>query len=63
MGDAFASQPEFFETDVGESLASRTETLASFRELGPPDLCHVIKTSGRTAGKEVSLQKAVLADY
>lgn len=54
MGDAFVAQPEFFEQNVGESILSRTESLASFRELGPPDLCHVIKTSGRTAAsKEV----------
>lgn len=47
MGDSFVSQPEFFEIDVGESLISRTETLASFRELGPPDLCHFIKAAAR----------------
>lgn len=27
---------------------------ASFRELGPPDLCHVIKTTGRAGQKDVS---------
>lgn len=27
--------------------------LASFRELGPPDLCHVIKTTGRAGTKDV----------
>lgn len=53
MGDSFVSQPEFFEVDVGESLLSRTETLSSFRELGPPDLCHVIKTTGRTGAREI----------
>ncbi|SJX65012.1 related to BCH1-Protein involved in transport at the trans-Golgi [Sporisorium reilianum f. sp. reilianum] len=49
MGDTFQSQPEFFEVELGESLLSRTETLASFRELGPPDLVHVIKTTGTSA--------------
>ncbi|PWN22373.1 chaps-domain-containing protein [Microstroma glucosiphilum] len=53
MGDAFVAQPEFFEADLGESLNSRTESLASFRELGPPDLCHVIKTTGRTGSKDI----------
>ncbi|CAO1613127.1 unnamed protein product [Parajaminaea phylloscopi] len=53
MGDSFVSQPEFFEVDVGESLVSRTETLSSFRELGPPDLCHVIKTTGKTGTREI----------
>ncbi|KAJ9474365.1 Protein BCH1 [Pseudozyma hubeiensis] len=49
MGDTFLSQPEFIEVELGESLLSRTETLASFRELGPPDLVHVIKTTGSSA--------------
>ncbi|SNX86468.1 related to BCH1 - Protein involved in transport at the trans-Golgi [Melanopsichium pennsylvanicum] len=49
MGDTFVSQPEFFEVELGESLLSRTETLASFRELGPPDLVHVIKSTGTGA--------------
>ena len=57
MGDAFVSQPEFFEVDVNEGLQSRTETLASFRELGPPDLCHVIKTTGRAGAKEVCISR------
>lgn len=54
MGDSFTNQPEFFEVDLGESLVSRTETLGVFRELGPPDLCHTIKTTGRTGSKDVS---------
>lgn len=49
MGDTFLSQPEFFEVELGESLLSRTETLACFRELGPPDLVHVIKSTGTSA--------------
>ncbi|PWN49435.1 chaps-domain-containing protein [Violaceomyces palustris] len=52
MGDSFLSQPEFFEVELGESLMSRTETLASFRELGPPDLCHVIKSNGSKANSK-----------
>ncbi|UZJ57147.1 hypothetical protein CBS101457_006467 [Exobasidium rhododendri] len=53
MGDAFVNQPEFFEYEIGESLISRTETLGSFRELGPPDLVHTIKTSGRSGSKDI----------
>ncbi|KDQ10467.1 hypothetical protein BOTBODRAFT_36171 [Botryobasidium botryosum FD-172 SS1] len=51
--DAFRDVPEFFEIDLGESLIARTETLASFRELGPPDLCQAIKSTGRTGQKDV----------
>lgn len=43
-----------FQVDIGESLAARTEILGTFRELGPPDLCHVVKTTGsRTSSKEI----------
>ncbi|ODN98284.1 ChAPs family protein [Cryptococcus wingfieldii CBS 7118] len=47
MSELFKDIPEFVEADIGECLAARTETLGSFRELGPPDLCHVIKVSGK----------------
>ncbi|KAJ7732202.1 Chs5p-Arf1p-binding proteins-domain-containing protein [Mycena olivaceomarginata] len=44
MADAtatFKDIAELFEVDLGESLTARTESLSTFRELGPPDLCHV----------------------
>nr|ODN91687.1 ChAPs family protein [Cryptococcus depauperatus CBS 7855]ODN91892.1 ChAPs family protein [Cryptococcus depauperatus CBS 7841] len=47
MSELFKDIPEFVETDIGECLDARTETLGSFRELGPPDLCHVLKVSGK----------------
>ncbi|KAG8978715.1 hypothetical protein FRC05_009988 [Tulasnella sp. 425] len=43
----------FRDVEIGESLLSRTETLASFRELGPPDLCHVIKSTGKAGQKDI----------
>ncbi|KAF8588198.1 chaps-domain-containing protein [Ramaria rubella] len=45
--DTFRDVPEFFEVELGESLIARTEILATFRELGPPDLCHTVKSQGR----------------
>ncbi|CAG8500483.1 6553_t:CDS:10, partial [Ambispora leptoticha] len=45
--------PEFFETQLDESLTARTESLASFRELGPPDLCHITKANSKPGVKEV----------
>lgn len=70
MADTFLSLPEFFEGELGESLQCRTETLASFRELGPPDLCHALKSNGRkelgtyhyVSGVEAS-SSATLATY
>ncbi|KAF8594939.1 chaps family protein [Ceratobasidium sp. AG-I] len=51
--DAFRDVPEFFEVEIAECISARTETLASFRELGPPDLCHVVKTAGRAGQKDI----------
>jgi hypothetical protein len=39
---------EFFETELGESLSARTDALVTFRELGPPDLCLVVKSNQRS---------------
>ncbi|KAL7746522.1 bud site selection protein [Sorochytrium milnesiophthora] len=39
---------ELFENVLGEALVARTENLHSFR-LGPPDLCHIVKTSPKLA--------------
>ncbi|KAJ3084081.1 chaps-domain-containing protein [Rhizoclosmatium globosum] len=53
--------PELFETDSGESLISRTESLATFRELGPPDLCRIEKFNPKSSGaKEISSYHFVL---
>ncbi|KAF8748412.1 ChAPs (Chs5p-Arf1p-binding proteins) [Rhizoctonia solani] len=51
--DAFRDIPEFFEVEIAECVSARTETLASFRELGPPDLCHVVKTTGRAGQRDI----------
>ncbi|WRT68489.1 uncharacterized protein IL334_005465 [Kwoniella shivajii] len=54
MSELFKDIPEFVETSIGESVTARTETLATFRELGPPDLCQVVKSSGsKTAQKDL----------
>ncbi|KAJ7512419.1 Chs5p-Arf1p-binding proteins-domain-containing protein [Mycena galericulata] len=49
----FKDIPELFEVDLGESLTARTESLSTFRELGPPDLCHVVKSSGKTGQRDL----------
>lgn len=47
--------PEFYETNIQECLQARTESLGTrlinkvtFREMGPPDLCHIIKTNPKS---------------
>ncbi|KAJ1960893.1 bud site selection protein [Dipsacomyces acuminosporus] len=35
--------PDIFENNIGEALNARSEGLGLIRELGPPDLCHIIK--------------------
>ncbi|KAJ3157715.1 hypothetical protein HDU89_000092 [Geranomyces variabilis] len=52
--------PEFFENEVAECLTARTEALATFRELGPPDLCHIIKTNPKTQVKDIGSYHYVL---
>jgi hypothetical protein len=37
--------PEIFEVVLKECLGQRLEAVASFTELGPPDLCHIEKYS------------------
>ncbi|RDB30434.1 Uncharacterized protein C31F10.16 [Hypsizygus marmoreus] len=49
----FKEIPEIFEVELGESLTARTESLSTFRELGPPDLCHVVKSTGRTGQRDL----------
>lgn len=41
--------PELLETEVGESVNVRTAALATFKELGPPDLVHLSKSSYKTS--------------
>ncbi|KAI0341382.1 chaps-domain-containing protein [Trametopsis cervina] len=55
MADAsFKDVPEIFEVELGESLTARTECLSTFRELGPPDLCHVVKSTGRAGQRDLA---------
>ncbi|KAI8359142.1 Chs5p-Arf1p-binding proteins-domain-containing protein [Blakeslea trispora] len=53
MTDTLKDIPEFFENEIGESIAARTDALGTFRELGPPDLCHIIKTNSKPGLKEL----------
>lgn len=41
------------ENEIHESINARTESLQALRELGPPDLVHLIKTQPKAAVKEV----------
>ncbi|KAK7684982.1 hypothetical protein QCA50_011817 [Cerrena zonata] len=54
MADAaFKDVPEIFEVELGESLTARTECLSTFRELGPPDLVHVVKSTARSGQHDI----------
>ncbi|KAI8867245.1 chaps-domain-containing protein [Ramicandelaber brevisporus] len=43
-GDTLRDVPELFENDIGECIEARNAHLGSVRDLGPPDMVHVIKT-------------------
>lgn len=45
--------PEIVEHEIHESINARTESLQALRELGPPDLVHLIKTQPKAAVKEI----------
>ncbi|EAQ87675.1 conserved hypothetical protein [Chaetomium globosum CBS 148.51] len=47
--------PELTEEVLHEAIDARTDSLASLRELGPPDLVHLIKQPLRSGGKHVSV--------
>ncbi|KAG4302194.1 hypothetical protein PCANB_001406 [Pneumocystis canis] len=54
MAEFLKNIPEFVESELGESIASRTESLASFKELGPPNLVHLIKHQPQSGNKDIS---------
>ncbi|KAI1183750.1 chaps-domain-containing protein [Nemania serpens] len=47
--------PEISEEAIHESIDARTETLVSLRELGPPDLVHLLKQNLRNTGKQTGV--------
>ncbi|KAF2445026.1 chaps-domain-containing protein [Karstenula rhodostoma CBS 690.94] len=47
--------PEIFEEELHSAIEARSETLQTLRELGPPDLVHLIKQPIRDAKKQVGV--------
>jgi Chs5-Arf1p-binding protein BUD7/BCH1 len=48
--------PEIIEDDdIGLAVDARTESLAGLRELGPPDLVHLVKQSVKTTSKQTGI--------
>ncbi|KAF4122270.1 Chs5-Arf1p-binding protein BUD7/BCH1 [Geosmithia morbida] len=47
--------PELTEEILHESLDARTESLVALRELGPPDLVHLVKQATRNQGKQTGI--------
>ncbi|KAK7995277.1 hypothetical protein PG990_014050 [Apiospora arundinis] len=47
--------PEISEEVLHESIEARTESLVSLRELGPPDLVHLLKQNLRTATRQTGV--------
>lgn len=41
------------EQDIESTIEARNEALPSLRELGPPDLVHLIKQSAKSGGRQV----------
>ncbi|SPO04090.1 related to BUD7 protein [Cephalotrichum gorgonifer] len=47
--------PELSEEVLHESIDARTESLISLRELGPPDLIHLLKQATRNPNKQIGV--------
>ncbi|KAL2756498.1 hypothetical protein ACRALDRAFT_1042467 [Sodiomyces alcalophilus JCM 7366] len=47
--------PELTEDVIHESIDARTDSLISLRELGPPDLVHLLKQSIRSPAKQIGV--------
>ncbi|KAJ9645966.1 bud site selection protein [Coniosporium tulheliwenetii] len=47
--------PEIFEDEIHSVVDARTESLAALRELGPPDLVHLIKQPIKSTTKQVGV--------
>ncbi|ORX94947.1 chaps-domain-containing protein [Basidiobolus meristosporus CBS 931.73] len=60
MSETLKDVPELFENELKESLNARTDGLASYKELGPPDLCHLTKSSGKQGVKEIGSYHHIL---
>lgn len=48
-----ADRNRLTEEVLHESVDSRTESLIALRELGPPDLVHLLKQSSKSQSKQV----------
>ncbi|KAL1898152.1 bud site selection protein [Sporothrix stenoceras] len=47
--------PEIMEEELHEAIEARTEQLMSLRELGPPDLVHLVKAPIRGNGRQIGV--------
>ncbi|KAL5604009.1 uncharacterized protein BROUX77_004195 [Berkeleyomyces rouxiae] len=47
--------PELTEEVLHESVDARTESLVALRELGPPDLVHLVRQGVRNPGKQIGI--------
>ncbi|PSN66835.1 chaps-domain-containing protein [Corynespora cassiicola Philippines] len=47
--------PEIYEDELHSAIEARTESLQALRELGPPDLVHLIKQPIKSATKQVGV--------
>ena len=45
--------PEIYEDELHSAIEARSESLQTLRELGPPDLVHLIKQPVKSTSKQV----------
>ncbi|MCJ1269779.1 hypothetical protein MMC22_009672 [Lobaria immixta] len=47
--------PEIIEEEIESAIESRNESLSALRELGPPDLVHLVKQSVKSGGRQTGV--------
>lgn len=57
MNEANNFPSRIVEEEIESAIDSRNEALASLRELGPPDLVHLVKQSIKSGGRQVRMHK------
>lgn len=53
--EADGFQNRIIEDEIESAIDSRNESLQALRELGPPDLVHLVKQSVKSGGRQVDI--------
>ncbi|EPZ30996.1 hypothetical protein O9G_001469 [Rozella allomycis CSF55] len=58
MSEYYKNIPEVIEFEIGTAITTRNEAIESFKDLGPIDLVHVVKTL-KKENREIRLEAII----